>query len=225
METKGVFIPREIIYMDDLKSMTEKAMLAIYQYYTEQGKYKCCTLTKPQIADELNISVNTVKEFKKHLKDLGYIRTEGKNKVFYVGVQQGATAPSKPDNEQGATASPLGATAPPNQVLQHPITGCYSTPLHKKENKEEKRNNKEGMTNFDLLLDKLPPDYHTPERIDFIKNTYLDRINEVDFNESGVLDNWVIGIKYMLDKKFPVEYYVAPKVEPKKEEHNWWDEE
>jgi len=223
METKGVFIPREIIYMNDLKSMTEKAMLAIYQYYTEQGKYKCCTLTKPQIADELNISVNTVKEFKKHLKDLGYIRTEGKNKVFYVGVQQGATAPSNPDNEQGATASPLGATAPPNQVLQHPITGCYSTPLHKKENKEKKRNNKEGMTNFDLLLDMLPPDYHTPERIDYLKTKYMDKLNETTNLTSDVLKMCVDRIRAELTLKFPIEYEEV-KVEPKKEEHNWWDD-
>lgn len=210
METKGVFIPREIIYMDDLKSMTEKAMLAIYQYYTEQGKYKCCTLTKPQIADELNISVNTVKEFKKHLKDLGYIRTEGKNKVFYVGVQQGATAPSKPDNEQGATAPPLGATAPPNQVLQHPITGCYSTPLHKKENKEEKRNKKEGMTNLDLVLDEMSERYHCSSDTlmkakEIILDKYIDKLNNTTLT-SDIIEGLVTHIYHMVEdySKFKV---------------------
>lgn len=189
--------------MNDLKSMTEKAILAIYQYYTEQGKYKCCTLTKPQIADELNISVNTVKEFKKHLKDLGYIRTEGKNKVFYVGVQQGATAPSKPDKEQGATAPPLGATAPPNQVLQHPITGCYSTPLHKKENKKEKRNKKEGVTKFDQIMSLLPVRHHTPEKEEYLKNKYGDKIDNVNLDIPGIKDVMKINLTNELDNKFP----------------------
>ena len=51
---EGIFIPNEILKLKDL-NITEKVVLSIYKYYTEQGKYKCCSLSKPQIADELGL--------------------------------------------------------------------------------------------------------------------------------------------------------------------------
>ena len=85
---EGIFIPNEILKVKDL-NITEKVVLSIYKYYTEQGKYKCCSLSKPQIADELGISVDYVKDIKKHLKELGYIRTDGGIRVIYLGIQGG----------------------------------------------------------------------------------------------------------------------------------------
>ena len=85
---EGIFIPNEILKVKELTS-TEKMVLALYKYYTEQGKNKCCSLTKPQIAEDLGISVDYVKKIKNHLKGLGYIKTDGGIRVIYVGVQGG----------------------------------------------------------------------------------------------------------------------------------------
>ena len=71
------------------------------------------------------------------------------------------------------------------------------------------------MTNFDLLISKLPDNYKTQERIDYLRNNFLDRINELDLNEGGTLDSWVTGIKVELNKAFPVEYIIEKK-EPQK---------
>lgn len=79
------------------------------------------------------------------------------------------------------------------------------------------------MTNFDLLLDMLPPDYHTPERIDYLKTKYMDKLNETTNLTSDVLKMCVDRIRAELTLKFPIEYEEV-KVEPKKEEHNWWDD-
>lgn len=67
------------------------------------------------------------------------------------------------------------------------------------------------MTNFDLLISKLPSEYRTPERIDYIKNNFLDRLNDVDLTEGGILDSWVTGMKVELNKRFPVEYIIEKK--------------
>ena len=98
-----VFIPNEILKLKDI-NITEKVVLSIYKYYTEQGKYKCCSLSKPQIADELGISVDYVKDIKKHLKELGYIRTDGGIRVIYLGIQGGDITPS--DEIQGGDITP-----------------------------------------------------------------------------------------------------------------------
>ena len=70
------------------------------------------------------------------------------------------------------------------------------------------------MTNLDLLLGRLPKEYLTPERIDYIKNNFMDRLNDINFNESGILDTWVTGIKVELNKRFPMKYLIK-KQEPK----------
>ena len=100
---EGIFIPKEILKLKELTS-TEKMVLALYKYYTEQGNYKCCSLTKPQIAEDLGISVDYMKKIKTHLKDLGYIKTDGGIRVIYVGVQGGDIVPT--DYVQGGNIVP-----------------------------------------------------------------------------------------------------------------------
>ena len=98
-----------------------------------------------------------------------------------------------------------GDITPSEWVIEHP---------HKEEKKEkENKKEKKGMTNFDLLIDNLPSNYKTPERIDYIKNKYNDRLNEADLT-GGVLDSWVINIKNELNQQFPINY-IIPKEEPK----------
>ena len=70
------------------------------------------------------------------------------------------------------------------------------------------------MTNFDLLIDKLPSEYKTQEKIDYIKNKYMDRLNELDLNIGGMFDLCLTRIKSELNQQFPINY-VVPKEEPK----------
>ena len=205
---EGIFIPREILEIEDLSS-TEKMVLSLYKYYTENGKYKCCSLTKPQIAEELCISPRYMKKIKRHLTELGYIRTSG-IKVFYVGIKGdtiGTTGGHQSD-QGGHYRDPQKDT----------IVSTKGTPEcpHKKEKEEKKelKKEKKGVTNFDLLLEHLPSDYKTPERIDYIKDKYIDRINEADFNVGGIVDIWITHIKEELNKTFPINF-VIPKQEKK----------
>lgn len=202
---EGIFIPNEILKVKDL-NITEKVVLSIYKYYTEQGKYKCCSLSKPQIADELGISVDYVKDIKKHLKELGYIRTDGGIRVIYLGIQGGDITPTGGGyNTQGGgyNTHQVGDITPSEWGIEHP---------HKKEkeNKKEIKKEKKVMTNFEMLLDKLTSDYKTPERIDYIKDKYEERINNTDLID-GVMDSWITNIKIELNQQFPMNYVIEKK--------------
>lgn len=214
----GVYIPDEILKIDNL-NMNERVVLSKYKYFTEDGKYKCCSLTCEQIADELNMSVWYLKKIKKHLKELGYIRTSG-IKVFYLGVQGDTIVPT--NNEQGCTivhskGVPEYTGGVPEYTQECTIVHSKGVPeyTHKKEEKEKEiKKEEKWVTNIKLLFSKLPKDYHTPERLNYIKDTYKERLNEVDFNDGSILDTWIPNIKNELNKAFPVEFLMK-KEEPK----------
>ena len=198
-----VFIPNEILKLKDI-NITEKVVLSIYKYYTEQGKYKCCSLSKPQIADELGISVDYVKDIKKHLKELGYIRTDGGIRVIYLGIQGGDITPT------GGGYNTQGGGYNTHQVgdITPSEWGIY--PHHKKEKKEKKEIKKEEkriMTNFEMLIHRLPDYYLTEERMNYLKENYKDKINNADMSD-GMFDCWLINIKNELNRVYPMEYKV-----------------
>jgi len=214
----GIFIPKEILQVEEL-SFTEKGVLALYKYYTKNGKNKCCTLTKPQIAEELGISVVYMKKIKRHLTELGLIKSSG-IKVFYVGIK-GDTIVST-NNKQGDTIVPTGGyQSIQGGIPEYPqgdtIVSTKGIPEypHKEEKKEKeiKKEEKRGEENLTLLLSRLPSDYKKPEMIDYIKDTYMDRLNKDDLS-GGIIDGWVTGIKSELNKHFTINY-VIPKTEPK----------
>ena len=191
-----VFIPNEILKLKDI-NITEKVVLSIYKYYTEQGKYKCCSLSKPQIADELGISVDYVKDIKKHLKELGYIRTDGGIRVIYLGIQGGDITPTG----GGYNTHQVGDITPSEW-------GIY--PPHKKEKKDKKEIKKEEkriMTNFEMLIHRLPDYYLTEERMNYLQENYKDKINNADMSD-GMFDCWFINIKNELNRVYPMEYKV-----------------
>lgn len=64
------------------------------------------------------------------------------------------------------------------------------------------------MTNFDLLLDRLPSYYKTPERIDYIKDKYEKIINNKDIID---IESWFINIRNELNTVYPIEYKVEKK--------------
>ena len=214
---EGIFIPNEILKLKDI-NITEKVVLSIYKYYTEQGKYKCCSLSKPQIADELGISVDYVKDIKKHLKELGYIRTDGGIRVIYLGIQGGDITPSDEIQEGDITPTSGGYNTQGGGYNTHQVGditpsewGIYPPHKKEKENKKEiKKEEKRIMTNFEMLLDKLTSDYKTPEKIDYIKDKYEERINNTDLID-GVMDSWITNIKIELNQQFPMNYVIEKK--------------
>ena len=208
---EGIFIPKEFYKDTELKGL-ERDVLALYKYYTENGTSKCCCLNSVQIAEYFNVSSRYIKSVRQHLKELGYIRTDGGIKVIYVGLKgevqlppKGATAPPK-----GNCSSPQkGSTAPPKREPQLP---------HKKEKKDKKEIKKEEkriMTNFEQLVGRLPDYYLTEERMDYLKKNFMDRINDADMSD-GMFECWLINIKNELNRVFPMEYKVE-KVDNKEE--------
>lgn len=193
-----VFIPNEILKIRNL-NITEKVVLSIYKYYTEKGKYKCCSLSKHQIADELGISVDYMKDIKKHLNELGYIRSDGGIRVIYLGVKVGDITPGG----GGYNTQVVGDITPRKWGIEHP---------HKKEKKEIKKEEKRIMTNFERLVGMLSKEYVTPERIEYIEEKYKDRINDIDMTD-GVIDGWLINIKNELNRVYPLEFHIEKKEE------------
>lgn len=201
--------------MDGLNNITECAVLSIYKYYTEKGDRHCCTLRNEDICKMTKLNERTLQRIKKYLKELGYIRTDGGIRVYYTGVRGDKTdTPGVTKLTEGVTlASPGGDKTDTLGVTKLVVKGDTGV-AHNKEEKRKKEIKKEEiseMTNFDLLISKLPSEYRTPERINYIKEHYLDRLNDVDFTEGGALDSWVSGMKVELNKEFPVEYKVEKK--------------
>ena len=86
-DIKGIFIPFEF-YELGLTS-TEREILAIYKYCTEEEPLKCSVYTNQRIADMIKVNVKTVIRAKKRFKELGYIRTDGGIRTYYLGINKG----------------------------------------------------------------------------------------------------------------------------------------
>ena len=81
---KGFFIPLEF---GKLKlTQIEEKLLATYRYYTIKGDYHHCALTNKKLAEMLYVNERSIKRAKKKLKNLGYIKTNGGTRVWYVGI-------------------------------------------------------------------------------------------------------------------------------------------
>ena len=122
---EGIFIPMEFYKDTELKGL-ERDVLALYKYYTENGNNKCCSLNSVQIAEMFNVSSRYIKSVRQHLKELGYIRTDGGIKVIYVGIKGEAQFP------------PGGATVPLKREPQFPRKGSHSSPIKKKKKIKKK---------------------------------------------------------------------------------------
>ena len=206
----GIYIPDEILEIEELNN-TECMVLSIYRYYTLNGDLHCCTLKNEDICKMVRLKdESNLRRIKKHLKELGFIRTDGGIRVTYIGVKEDNNVPHKEEIVEDNNVPQGGHLSPKGRTFKSKREDKYVP--HKKEEKKEKRIKKE-MTNFDLLIDKLPSEYKTQEKIDYIKNKYMDRLNEADLT-GGILDSWVINIKNELNKQFPTNY-IIPKEEVK----------
>ena len=197
---EGIFIPKEFYKNIELKGL-ERDILALYKYYTENGTSKCCCLNNSQIAEIFCVSERYLRMVKRHLRELGYIRTDGGIKVYYIGFEAGSTVPqigSTVPIDGKHSSYQVGSTVPIKQEAQF---------LHKKEKKEIKKEEKRIMTNFEMLIHRLPDYYLTEERMNYLKEHYKDKINNADMSD-GMFDCWLINIKNELNRVYPMEYKV-----------------
>lgn len=80
-----MFIPNEILKIKEL-SDKECMVLAVYWYYTVEGSLHCCKLPNREVCDMVRLEDDRrLRRIKKHLKDLGLIRTDGGISVYYTG--------------------------------------------------------------------------------------------------------------------------------------------
>ena len=63
------------------------------------------------------------------------------------------------------------------------------------------------MTNFEMLIHRLPDYYLTEERMNYLQENYKDKINNADMRD-GMFDCWLINIKNELNRVYPMEYKV-----------------
>lgn len=228
---EGIFIPMEFLEREEL-TITECMVLSIYRYYTIKGKQHCCSLRNDDICKIVRLKdKRNFRRIKRHLKELGYIRTDGGVRVIYLGVGgdlyvtiEGA---SKPSGEGIETPPGEGIETPQGRVYKSPGEGI-ETP-HKEEEKIKKEEFKEEVKEeenkkeeerweyaikliFGSKKDSLPKEYHTKENVIYVRENYKEILNEIDIDEGGVLKSWTDNLKNELS--YPGKYYVK-KEEPK----------
>lgn len=68
-------LPLDIL-MNEVLNGDEKMMLSLYYYFTN-GAGGGCYWKNREVAEMLKVSEHTVQNYKKHLKELGYIKVDG----------------------------------------------------------------------------------------------------------------------------------------------------
>lgn len=220
LDMKGIYIPLDFFKLE--LTSTEMIILAIYKYYTEEGKLKCSVYTNESIAEMINVNVKTVIRAKQRFKKLGYIRTDGGIRTYYLGITKGQNVPGGGDK----MSLGLGTKSPEGMDKMYPADGDNLYP-HNKEEKKEKRKNKEEIkselkekqTVFDRVISWM--DQETKEHIDYIRERYkeeIDRINQVEelVEEDEITESYLQGqarmFKNMLYQNNKIRYKaVLPK--------------
>ena len=130
---KGVFTPDEFFKLD--LTYAEMFILSIYKYYTEEGNLKCCVYTNQQIADIINANVQTVIRAKKRFKKLGYIRTNGGIRTYYLGINKEQNVQCNEQNEEEEMyEGPIqNVESEPIQNAEGPIQNVESEPIQNAE--------------------------------------------------------------------------------------------
>ena len=81
----GIFIPDKFLENNELNDK-ECMVLAIYWYYTVEGNLHCCTLKNKDVCKKVRVKDESrLRRIKKHLKELGLIKTDGGIRVTYIG--------------------------------------------------------------------------------------------------------------------------------------------
>ena len=225
---KGIFIPDEFFELN--LTHTEIMVLSFYKYYTEKGKMKCCKQPNESIYTKLHISEKTFKKVKKHLKELGYIRTDGGIRVYYLGVENKMTESDTEEQITEEVVEPvIDEVEEPTETDIEPVDEVEEQ-VEEKVNKTEITENeevdeedivkpdivkqvetdkvmeKENKTNFDKLVEQLPDEFKHEEMVKYLmseKSDKIEYINSVDFSKLNTV-MYVSQFKKIISDNFNV---------------------
>ena len=240
---RGVFIPDEFFKLD--LTYAEILILAIYKYYTEEGELKCSVYTNQNIADIINANVKTVERAKKRFKKLGYIRTDGGIKTYYLGINKEHDVSGDLDNlsvgmdnlsvgTDNLSVADTDNLSPHNKEEKRIKKEIIKNKkrVNKEENKEEMKSElKEKQTVFDRMIPFM--DQETKEHIDYIRERYkeqIEKINQIEelVEEDDITESYLKGqarmFKDMLYQDDKIVYKkVLPKEEKEVNENDYFD--
>lgn len=206
---EGIFIPTEFFKIKGITN-TERMVLSIYKYYTEKGKYKCCSLSNLEISEVLGMSRRNIIEIKNHLKELGLITTTNGKIVYYVGkrgeeeLTSGSEVQFTSGGEPEFTQSEAGFT-PEGEAEFTPEVKPGSLINVKKNNNIKKEYKEERKDNFERIIEALPSYYKTDDKIAYIKTNYATWIEKVNKSEEINTDSCISQIKNVINLVFGAE--------------------
>lgn len=195
----GIFIPNEIKTLKTI-NLAEKVLLSIYWYYTN-GKLKCCKKTNEDIYNELMVSKNTFHRMKTHLKELGYIRTDGGIRVYYLGVENKMTE-SYTEEVEEPTETDIEQV---EEKVEKEIVKQVKTDIVKPV-ETDRVMEKENKTNFDKLVEQLPDEFKHEEMVKYLmseKSKDIEYINSVDFSKLNT-KMYITQLKTIISNNFNV---------------------
>lgn len=199
---KGFFIPLEF---GKLKlTQIEEKLLATYRYYTLlKNGYHHCALTNKKLAEMLYVNERSIKRAKKKLKDLGYIKTNGGIRVWYVGI--GVEETETVDEVEEPVEEPV------EEQVNETVDEVNKTEIT--ENKEvvdevEEIDNKKDIvmekSNVERIIETFGDFYKTPDKLKYFydkQQEWVDKINQADYKEL-VVSTCASQIKDVINKKF-----------------------
>lgn len=206
---KGFFIPLEF---GKLKlTQIEEKLLATYRYYTLlKNGYHHCALSNKKLAEMLYVNERSIKRAKKKLKDLGYIKTNGGTRVWYVGigVEETETVDEEVDEEvdevdeqveekveEQVDETEMTETKPVeeqvNEVdeVEEQVNETEITENEKVDEVEEtdnKTDNKKDIvmekskSNVERIIDTLGDFYKTPEKLKYFYDKQQKWVDKIN---------------------------------------------
>ena len=220
----GIFIPNEIKTLKTI-NLAEKVLLSIYWYYTN-GKLKCCKKTNEDIYNELMVSKNTFHRMKTHLKELGYIRTDGGIRVYYIGVCKDVKDKEMTETETVDEVDEVDEVE--EQVNKTEITENEKVikevdEVEEVEETDNKTDNKKDIvmekSNIERIIDTLGDFYKTPEKLKYFydkEQEWVDKINQADYTELSI-STYASQIKLVINTEFGYPEVAAIPNQKKKE--------
>ena len=215
---KGIFIPDKFFELN--LTHTEIMVLSFYKYFTEKGKMKCCKQPNESIYTKLHISEKTFKKVKKHLKELGYIRTDGGIRVYYLGVENKITESDTEEQITEEVDETVDEVEEPTETDIEPVEEKVEEKVNKTEITENeevdeidnKTNNKIDnkkdivmeKSNIERIIDTLGDFYKTPEKLKYFydkQQEWVDKINQADYKELTV-STYASQIKLVINTEF-----------------------
>lgn len=212
-------IPAWLAETTDL-NWNEKALYAVYHYFTFNGKKHCCTLSKTDIMNRLGLSEDQYKKSKSKLSKLGWIKTSN-NKSWTVANFKNSTTDNMADCNQyqnDTTSKNEGCQNTPVGVLKSTSRGAKNHPLN---NKERIKKNKEDYISTLTLSDNTSN----------ISTSITEVEKSSEFEDSFFLENYgICKLEYILqygDDELDVLNYLAehPTTSNLDKIKNYWSED